>query len=288
MRVMRHALPGLVAITHGQGPAQQRLDLMLRAIQARHSCRVEHVRTDRAPGQFLPDPNQAFEFSGYQEGLLRLLNDAAWLAASPTADAFRVVIFINDTIVNGHSRRLVQRLLLSLLQLQSKPWQRPALVGLATLPFAAVKSVAGVSGYVPTYAFGLCGRVEDLRRVSFFGTPDLAPEFLRHTWPALPAAYVQHVQGWLEPSHLLKGWYKAVPGRPLDAATRQRKQQTIYLEHSLPARLARLGFELVDLVSLAAWPGRLQFEALKLLDRAHVNRLKLRKRLPLLWQRAGH
>jgi hypothetical protein len=274
----------LVSIEHGQGPAQQRLGQMLSALQARHACRVERVRTDRAPGEQLRDPNEAFEFSGYQEGLLRLLRDAPWCGASTSANNYRVVVFVNDTIVGGHSRLLVRRLLDSLLQLQGVKWQQPALVGLATVAFDAVKSVAGPLGYVPTYAFALVGRIDDLRRVSFYADAELASTFQRHTWPHLPSAYVAHVQAWLEPQHLLKGWYKALPGRPLAPATRERKRLTVYLEHSLPARLAPLGFGLLDVAAMPGWPGRMSFRALKLLDRAHVNRLKLAARLPLLWQ----
>jgi hypothetical protein len=274
----------LVSVEHGQGPPQQRLGQLLDAWQSAHGCRVERVRTDQSPGQCLRDPNEAFEFSGYQEGLLRLLNDTSWLAVSPAASAFRVVVFVNDTIVSGHSTLLVRHLLRALLQLQRRPWQQAALVGLATIPFHAVTHVAGAAGYVPTYAFALVGRLDDLRRVNFYGEAERANTFQRHTWSGLPAAYVQHVQGWLEPQHLLKGWYKALPGRPLDTATLQRKQLTVYLEHSLPARVAPLGFDLVDVATLAGWPGHLRFAALKLLDRANVNRLKLVARLPLLWQ----
>jgi hypothetical protein len=275
----------LVSVEHGQGPAQHKLGHLLAEMQRRHGCRVERVRTDQAPGQRLPSPNEAFEFSGYQEGLLRLLHNAAWCGSADSANVFRTVAFVNDTIMEGHSRLLVQQLLAELLRLHRRPWQQPSLVGLATIPFDAVKAVAGPLGYVPTYAFALVGRVEDLRRVRFYGDDALAGNFQRQIWPGLPAAYAQHVTGWLEPQHLLKGWYKALPGQPLEAATRERKQLTVYLEHSLPARLAQMGFGLVDLAALPAWPGRLRFEALKRLDRAHVNRLKLGARLPLLWRK---
>jgi hypothetical protein len=275
----------LVSIEHGQGIAQQQLGLMLSLWHSKYGCRVERVRTDQAPGQQLPDPNEAFEFSGYQEGLLRLITDANWCTGQDSEDAYCVVVFVNDTIVAGHSRWLVQQLLASLLQLHKIRWQRPALVGLATTPFEAVKAVAGPLGYVPTYAFALVGRIDDLRRVSFYSSAELAKSFQLRTWPGLPLAYVQHVQGWLEPQHLLKGWYKALPGHPLDLATRQRKQLTVYLEHSLPARLASLGFQLVDVTALPGWFGRLRLEALKRVDRINVNRLKLKARLPLLWKR---
>jgi hypothetical protein len=35
------------------------------------------------------------------------------------------------------------------------------------------------------------------------------------------------IDDWLEPSHFLRGWYQAVPGRKLPLATIDRKRFTI-------------------------------------------------------------
>ncbi len=252
---------------------------MLRQLPVEAVQRLERVRTDIAPSQCLTAPNEAFEFSGYQEGLQRLLTDSDWAGDDSAA---RLIVFVNDTITTSHATMLSRFLMTQLLALDEQRVASPALVGLAMGASGAILAATGGLGYASTYAFALLGQVEQLRQVRFYEPNEVVHRFAQELLPNLPADYVASVRGWLEPQHPLMGWHNAIPGCPLDPATRLRKQLAIHLEHTMPQRLRRLGFAFVDLGALLPPTQRLRLRLLRLVDRLYINRLKLRVRLPQL------
>lgn len=269
----------LVVVEYGQSRSDPELADVLRQLSAETVQRIECVRTDVAPGQCLAAPNEAFEFSGYQEGLQRLLADPDWAGAD---DAPHVVVFVNDTITTSHATMLSRYVMAQLLALGEQSVEPPALVGLTMGASGAILAATGGLGYASTYAFALIGRVAQLRQVRFYESDEVASRFAQEVLPQLPPDYVESVRAWLEPVHPLMGWHNAIPGRALDLATRLRKQLAIHLEHTMPQRLRRLGFAFVDLGSLLPPAQRLRLRLLRLADRIYINRLKLRVRLPLL------
>lgn len=242
---------------------------------------VIRVRTDDSPGECVADLNEAFEFSGYQEGLGRILRDLPG-----DGDAPLFVTFVNDTLATGHPRCVAQGLLDALACRPHHPSMAaatpaPRLLGWHMPLAAALHGVSGARGYVSTWAFTLAARREDLARVRFYG-PHEVDSCFDATWAGLPAPYKDWVNRWLAPTHWLRGWYKACPGRPLDDATRRRKRLSIYLEHTLALRLAPLGFEPMDAGRCVGAGQAALLRCLRGLDRINVNRLKLAHRLPHL------
>jgi hypothetical protein len=261
----------VVLVEYGPGP-RPALDRLLADLP----CPVERVRTDLPPGSALADPNEALEFSGYQEGLARVLR-----ANNGAPDEPLIVVFANDTLAGGHPPALSRLLLGRLPQLQPAP--RPRLVGLQMPLNDGIAAVTGLRGYVSTWAFALCAPRATLAAVRFYGADDVLARF---DVTKLPAAYREFLQRWLAPTGFFSGWYKAQPGALLDASTRRRKELAIYLEHMLPSRLAALGFETIDVGDVLPPALKIWRRWLRQLDRLHVNRLKLQHRLPLLWQPA--
>jgi hypothetical protein len=259
----------LVVVEYGVGP-RPALERLLAGLP----CPVERVRTDLQPGSAMADPNEALEFSGYQEGLARVLRANAGAPDEPLT-----VVFVNDTVVGGHPPSLARLLLRRLPGLHAKG--APRLVGLRMPLNDGIAAVTGPHGYVSTWAFALCAPRATLEAVRFYGPDEVLARFDATT---LPPAYRDALQRWLEPTGLFSGWYKALPGVALDDRTRQRKQLTIYLEHTLATRLAALGFETLDLGEVLPPALALWRHWLRRLDRLHVNRLKLQRRIPALWQ----
>ena len=265
----------LVVIEHGQGP-RSGLERLLRRCT---TCRVERVRTDVAPGQVLRDPNEALEFSGYQEGLARVL---ARFGTDAAGDTPATVVFVNDTIASGHVRPLARLLLDTLPRLPSPGMHRPLLVGLKMPLPEPVQAVSSPQGYISTWAFALHATPAQLRAIQFYAPGEVLTQFSQSVQPGLPAAYRAWVRRWLEPVRPLSGWYKAIPGQPLDRATLQRKELTIYLEHSLLPRLHRLGFKTCDVAAMLPAHRAVWLRMLRWFDRLNVNRLKLWLRLTAL------
>jgi hypothetical protein len=270
-RVRQHAQASpIVLVMHGnqQGPA---LDELLAAT----GRPVIRVRTDAGAGRFVADPGEAYEFSGYQEGL------GLALQALPAADDVPASItFVNDTLASGHPNCVARAVLAALAP---PPTAGPAarVAGLRMPLNPAIASVSGPRGYLSTWAFTLTAARPVLQRVRFYGAADVRSSF-GPTWTELPAPYREWVDRWLAPEHWLRGWYQACPGRPLDEATRQRKRLSIYLEHTLLPRLGELGFEPADVGQAQGGFAQWNLRLLRLIDRLHVNRLKLAHRLPQL------
>jgi len=266
----------LIVVQHGDA-ASTALQRMLVQLQRRCDFSLVHVRTDSKPGFALPDPNVAVEFSGYQDGLARAL-----AAMAPDRDEPMTLVFTNDTAAYSHVRRLALQVLEALVTLPAALGQDRVVAGLAMPADPALRQVTQSDLYLSTWAFALRARPSILRGIRLFDEHETLASFAAEVLPSLTPQYLTWMRQWLEPVHSLKGWYKAIPGVPLDDVTRERKRVAIYLEHRLIARMAQQGFVAIDVGSLLRPQQAAVLRHLRLADRARVNWLKLRLRLPAM------
>lgn len=248
----------------------------LRGLAQEAGASIVHVRTDRKPGLSLADPNCAFEFSGFQDGLQAALDRVL----GPDAAGWIRLVFVNDTVFRSHLPPFARALVAALLAVPA-PGQRGGMcVGLAGRVSASLDPGTGDPGhYVSTWAFAVIATRESLQRLRFFDDGATRAAFAATVWSTLPEDYRNSIDTWLEPVHYLKGWYQALPGRPLDADTRERKRFSIYLEHTLAQRAARAGIGLVDIGDTGTNVlARFAWNAGRLADRIYCNLDKLQRR----------
>jgi len=190
------------------------------------------------------------------------------------------IVFVNDTVFRAHLPGYGSALVNALLTSRPPVPLRSVCIGIAG-PVPGVLTVKGrrLTHYVSTWAFAVCATRAELQQLRFFDDGITQDNFGATVWPSLPAAYRTSIDAWLEPVHYLKGWYQAVPGRPLDHATRQRKRYTIYLEHTLAVRAELAGLALVDIDAAASTGAKGTWAALKLSDRIYGNLKKLLHRV---------
>jgi len=268
----------LVYVEYGETP--QWYTRVLYEMSSKYGAELVRVRTDVSPGKSLDNPNIAFEFSGYQDGLNHVVErfKAMHVDVGRNLGSNRInLIFLNDTFFYGHPK-YVARVLLSLL-LRRSDTLGANIVGLKMPATLAVQSVAGLDSYVSTWAFKLSGPLDCIEQVRFFDDEMTVEDFHEKFYIRLPSIFVAHVDDWLSPQKFLRGWYKAVPGTALPNSTRRRKEVTIYLESSMPQRLARLGFSQLDVGETGGQFQRLGVRALKTVDKIFVNIIKMKTRL---------
>jgi hypothetical protein len=220
------------------------------------------------------DVNEAFEFSGYQYGLQEAL------AAAGSKDRHRriVVAFLNGTALTSHLRLMLVHCLRCAFSDDSAR-SNPTLSGFRHSCEGSKSLVATRGYYVPTFAFSLSGTVAQLEPVELYDREAIGVAALAERHRRAGAAYTEAIDAWLSPRSWISGWYRALPNRPIDPATRYRKSLAIYLEHSLVTWLAAQGIEAHrDETTWQRW----SIQALMSMDRAYVNTLKLRYRLAAL------
>lgn len=273
----------LVAVQHG-ATAGTAWAALLGALETRPGCKVVRVDNSKC-GVHLPDANEAFEFSGYQEGLARVLQQAKSDDVGDQQQCSYRIAFVNDTIVQSHSRFLAIYVLNRLLEDSSLPLDEPVALGLKQ--FFNAEGFPGLDDqtYLSTWAFALSASREHLQSVRFYDDKETRMSFTEKVWPTLPTKYRQALEKWLRPSHPLKGWYKSVPWLPMDAETFGRKSLAIFLEHRLAERLQALGFKVQDLGAMHTGVAKWFYRALRGWDRVHTNLLKAALRLRCLWLR---
>jgi len=246
-----------VFIHYGNHAAARRFAQMIRASWP--STKVIAVDTASVDSA---DANRAFEFSGYGHGI-----ELAVQTAKP--DEMLRVIVCNDTIFSAHDRRYV-RATMSALHKTIMPER--AITGCAeVVPPSAPTSC---EWYFPTFLFAIQGTPADLLALKMHEGDFENPQAWEAKWRLLPQAYRMAVDHWLQPTSFLKGWYQAIPGRPLPPSTLLRKRFAIFQEHTLPGRARDSGFAILDLC--ASYP-RLKFGRLK--DRGMGNLRKWSFRL---------
>ncbi|QGZ60702.1 hypothetical protein [Paraburkholderia acidisoli] len=253
---------------------------LARRLAAQHSTHCEIVRTDQPEAAaFVANPNEAMEFSGYQEGLGKI--SAAAKAAGLGDDDTATFVFLNDTAISSHIKWL-SHLSLNILfdNLKSNYGQSNEYIGLRMPISSGIEQVSGKDGYLSTWLFALRASLRTLSKVRFYEEPENFENFSKSVLPGLPARYLADVDSWLRPTHWLKGWYQAIPGRELDRDTRNRKLMSIYLEHRLPARLRQLDFIVADISVSASEAQKARLSKLRVADRLNTNFIKLRLRAP--------
>ncbi len=239
----------------------------------------ETVWTDRSPGQFIDNPNECFEFSGYQEGLARVLQ-CIRSKGNLCKNSNHSILFANDTMFTGHSSLLVGFLFKRFLNMgMQKMYSEPKLTGLSGGDSRLYTNTTLPSGYISTWLFMLEGTYDQLSEVRFYDAEVIMENFIDKKFSKLPISYRQSVDEWLQHTNFFRGWYQSVPGHKLQASTLDRKRFTIYLEHSLPVRLRQSGFVMYDISRGGGALNNALLILLRFTDRCYVNFIKLRFRL---------
>ncbi len=203
--------------------------------------------------------NAAFEFSGYQVGLLKVL-------AHSTSDNSKI-IFLNDTVYSSHHRVFFDYALNKMLT------HEPAgehMIGIESVWSPGIFDSSMT--YFPTFMFALQGSRNAFSTFKFYDE-EFESDAWCEQWNHLPTAYTNAITAWLQPSTFLHGWYKANPHQLLPTCVLKRKQYTIYQEHTLPIRAQRSGFTPYDLGQVRSF--KRTFSVLKKIDRLTNNLNKI-------------
>lgn len=203
--------------------------------------------------------NAAFEFSGYQVGLLNVL-------AHSTSDGSKI-IFLNDTVYSSHHRLFFDYALNKML---THELAGEHMIGIESSWSPGIFDSA--ISYFPTFMFALQGSRSALSTFKFYDA-EFESDAWHEQWNHLPMAYTDAITAWLQPSKFLHGWYKASPYQSLPTCVLKRKQYTIYQEHTLPMRAQRSGFTPYDLGQVGSF--KRTFNVLKKLDRLSNNLNKI-------------
>ena len=271
----------LVLIRHNRNIAGNLPSSLLRNLDS-----LETVWTDEAFGQFIEKPNESFEFSGYQEGLLRILNKQIFSCDKEKKKKIRIII-ANDTIFSGHFYWLTIFVIYKFLSLNFKFSNSSAIcTGLAYSVNSDIKCIVQVDSYISSWLFMLEGTHLELSKLILYDKGLELSNFSLNYYSSLPLPYRQSVDEWLQPSRFMRGWYQAAPGHKLPQSSIDRKRFTIYLEHTLPLRVQESGFQVVCLSQRLAIPAQKKLlSLLRFMDRCYVNLIKLRYRLLALFHK---
>ena len=237
------------------------------------------IWTSNSTGRFISNINEALEFSGYQEAVHNVI-DYLRTQKNSNVEQRCAIIIANDTVFSSHFSLLVRYIYHASINIyKTNPSQRPTLTGLFMPANPDIKLIVKAPRYLSTWLFMVEGTINELQNLRFYGSNVNIESFTKDIYLNLPDIYRQSVDSWLQPTHWLKGWYQAVPGRPLPSSTLNRKRFAIYLEHTLPVRAMQSGFDVSCLSQRLGLISRVLLTLLRLLDRAYVNLLKLYYRL---------
>lgn len=271
----------LVSVEYGEDN-RDNITAFLDFLETSTGCKIIRVRTDLTHGMTLQNPNEAFEFSGYQDGLNAVMARIESESYGSDKNSVCNVVFINDTWLTGHLKIFSSVLIKALLNLKTKPDGGSNFVGLRMPVSPEINSIAAGSHYISTWAFSLVGPLSEIKKISFYEPCQTSESFESECMPLLPNDYICFLKGWLQPRNILRGWYKSTPGFPLNHAVFCRKSLTIYLEHTLPMKLAGFGFKVCDISNEVSILSAVFFIFLRAIDRIYVNYLKLKRRIPLM------
>lgn len=250
-----------------------------RLLQKYHNCTTFIIRTDiNQAHRYLKNTNEAMEFSGYQEGLLTVLSHCAE-ASIPNNDSASI-IFINDTIITGHTTYYWRLLIRIIVQYAIKNKNTKNIFTGITSPLPeSFRTHYGSHSYISTWLFAIKADISALKDFKFYNESEKFSNFETHTSSKLPKSYFQAILKWIEPNHWLKGWYKATPGIPLPPTEKRRKIMSIYLEHQLPIKLNKFNIKTVDIrLHLSAWLKLLTLILINI-DRIYINAIKIKYRI---------
>lgn len=238
----------------------------------RFGFRLLHVRTDAGRGRHVEDLNASFEFSGYEEGLRTALAECRDDSEQPVQ-----LVFANDTFSGAHLSLYTDNLFNWFFMARGRETLVPTFTGTKHALASGLAGFGDSGEYISTWFFGLIAPPAMLHRLNFVGVDQRG--FRETVWPALPSAYREAIDEWLKPTSFFRGWYKAIPGKPLAQATLWRKRFAIYLEHDFARKAEEAGLVLRDPADDLPAFSRAKVRCLRFCDRLFVNILKLRIRL---------
>lgn len=163
--------------------------------------------------------NIAFEFSGYQHGMQKVLRE-------DNSKNLRI-IFINSTFFDAHIKILSNKILHHLL---TEDLPINSCTGIKNYKNTLSQEV---DYYFTTWIFMLYCKREFFQNFQFHGT-QTCTEFNEKTYYQLPKKFIQETEEWLQPRWIHKGWYQATPFKKTKENHLIRKRYAIYLEHKLP------------------------------------------------------
>lgn len=272
----------IVIIQYGLGQANNIMQLIDHLnSKFNNSLEVEVVRTDlKYDSKYVKNVNECMEFSGYQEGLLRCISHAQMVGQVNDIQ----IIFLNDTFFSGHSKIFSNFILRNLIHFHSSHLRNSCFGILDACPDFFMGNTKK-NPYFSSWIFSIKTNVEILKKIKFYENSDFGEQFYSIVWPNISKEYKQHVNQWLNPTSLFKGWYKSVPGVLLSDGEMTRKQVAIYNEHMLSRRFLDLDISVLDVSNISDnWRGIL-LNFYGLLDRFYINYLKLSYRLSYFGRR---
>ena len=271
----------LVIVEYGNEHSD-RLDRLISRLQL-YRPNIIRVRNDISPGYYLRNPNESLEFSGYQEGLFRAIDiyKKENLGKCDQQSGLSIV-FVNDTIVSSHICFLSRFFLNCMLSFRFSLGTPPVVSGFQMPTSKATQLIAGDIDYLTTWGFVLIGPLDIMNRVRFYEREEVLQSFGSAILPNLPVEYRREVHDWIQPRNIFHGWYKSIPWVTLPEATSLRKKLTIYLEHTMPLRLSKLGFVAFDVGHFVSPVRRILLNVLRFIDRLYTNIRKWRYRLSSL------
>lgn len=250
----KHELPWFVIVTYGSTYIDilSRFRALVAGVASPERVVVVDTKNSLINGELtsFQGMNSSFEFSGYDAG-------ASWIA-NREINTWLDCVILNDTIFESHSRLHIITYLKKILQLDI---QTTAIVGM-------VFDFKGIE-YIPSYLFRL--KIEREKIIKH-------PNFFSSRLPLEGTTTIQYksaIKNWLQPNKFWSGWHKAIPGKPLDESTYERKKIAIQLEHSLLERFKlTTDGQVIDLKS-----NNIAIIITAFIDRVFINKIKISSRL---------
>jgi hypothetical protein len=265
---------------HYGGEYENATQKFIKKLSDRYEFTYLHVRTDIVEGSILNNPNEAMEFSGYQEGVLRVISAIDAHLFKPQQIK---IIFFNDTVISGHFYPLFRAVLIEMLDGRNQLVDSPVFCGLQMPTSQEIMKVSGNKPYSSTWIFSIIGNVEAVKGFRFYEDNEIGELDFKNLFINLPSDYKNVILDWINPKSFFRGWYKALPGRSLDSFIHNKKILTIYLEHSLPRKLCQSGFVIRDISLKMTIFNKFKIKVLRLIDKIHINYLKLSFRIKCLY-----
>jgi len=183
------------------------------------------IRTDVLDIENGNGVNDAFEFSGYQAGLNFYIKEKI--------DSINKVIFLNDTIFDGHLFLYILFLIFSFQNFKYESTMNSIFLGVVDNKVLAPFCEFEVKSFLHTYAFGIIFQDTSIVDFCFYKADNKYYNFNDKCWIFLSNEYKKFVDGWLNPVSLFRGWPKSLFYKKISNETLLRKRNTIFLEHNL-------------------------------------------------------
>ncbi|TMO22077.1 hypothetical protein [Pseudoalteromonas sp. S4741] len=220
----------IVCVTYCSGSDISQLEQRIKKLFKSHLAIIESVNVINTAkklcmpsGNFISQSklNSLFEFSGYYYGL-ELIKFKYGRNAT--------ICFINDTIFTSHISSYYKMQLFDFINNEYDH----------SLPFIYGDFQQKFHGKIVPTCFFIVNIREDydfflFDKSKFTETNGsfIPKRPIEKLYVGEERLFDEHINNWLYPTGLLKGWYKASPNKPLPLQTYKRKRLAIFLEHSL-------------------------------------------------------